>query len=142
MCRKKSGGCCQLASGYAGHVVFVSQANRRFSTFIHNFFCHAVAVIRDLLIMRTHSLCTACGVMPSRTRVHQLPQRPHLLGAHRLLCNSRSYNSRTLAGCGVMCGMDSARDCCSTSCKFRQYFSFILHVNIYTHFHSRIPPCT
>ena len=38
-----------------------------------------------------------------------------------VLCNSRSYNSCTLAGylsCGVVCGMHSARDCCSTGSTF------------------------
>ena len=102
-------------------------------------FCHAVAVIRDPLIVRAHSLCTACGIMPSWTRVHELPQRPHLLGAFELCYATAVHTIHThkpavLVGCrGVAC---TAHDCCWTGSTFLlqipSVFLFILHVVIST----------
>ena len=92
----KSGGCRRLVSGYAGYVVFASRANPRFSAFIHDLF-----IMQSPLIVRT---------TPSVLRAVLCPHGPvcincrngHISSAPTngvSLCNSRSYNSRTLAGC-------------------------------------------
>ena len=94
-CRKKSGWCRRLASGYAGYVVFASRANPRFSAFIH-----------DLLsCRRRHSIPVNCvDALPLYcVQLYALPDPCTPIAAtatspcrlRTVLCNSRSYNSRT-----------------------------------------------
>ena len=97
---KKSGGCRRLASTYAGYVSFASRANPRFFRIYSQLFL-SCSCRHSRPVNCAHTLplyCVRCYTLPdpcaSIAATATSPRRPRTV-----LCNSRSYNSRTLAGC-------------------------------------------
>ena len=109
-------------------------------------FCHAVAATRDPLIVRTHSLCIACEVMPSRIPDPCASIAPTATSPRRL----QTVHTSRLPGRIAMCGMHSAPllldgfDVLIVNSVSISLFSLhvVISLNVYTHFHSGIHPCT
>ena len=133
-CREKSGGCRRLVSGYAGYVVFTSLANPRFSAlFYSRLFCHAVGR-HSRPVNYAHALplyCVRCCALPdpcaSIAATVTSPRR----------CNSRSYNSRTLAGRDFFFLQTRIAIPRYFSQSYGSYFKYIVHVHVHVHVHTR-----